>query len=123
MAERYTVRGADTVATTLRQAGRTLADMSKANEAAAGIIAPASRDRAPRVSGALAGATQPAWTQTKAGVTNALPYFGPIHYGWPQRNIEAQPFVDEATVATEAQWLAVYQHAAEKACEMVKGAE
>ena len=122
MAERYTVRGVDTVARTLRKAGDSLADMTKANQAAAGIIAPASRDRAPRVTGALAGATQPAWTETRAGVTNDLPYFGPIHYGWPQRNIEAQPFVDEATVATEAQWLAVYQHAAQQACDEVKGA-
>ena len=122
MAERFTIRGADTVARTLQQAGRSLDDLSRANQDAANIIAPAARARAPRVSGALAGATQPAWTNTRAGIQNVLPYFGPIHYGWPERNIAAQPFADEATVATERQWMAVYQQAVQHACDEVKGA-
>jgi hypothetical protein len=120
--ERYTITGADTVASTLRLAGRNLRDLSGANQDAAQIFAGLARARAPRVTGALANATQAVATKTTAGVENVLPYFGPIHYGWPYRNIEAQPFVDDAVEESRAQWFAVYEHAAQEAADSVRGA-
>ena len=120
--ERYTIVGATEVASTLRKAGASLKDLTKANQDAANIVAALSRARAPRLTGALANATQAYASKEGAGIRNELPYFGPIHYGWPSRNIAAQPYVDEAVAESESQWLAVYQHAAESACEMVKGA-
>ena len=106
----------------MRKAGHDLGDLRTVNMEAAQIFTRLARARAPRVTGALANATQAAATKDAAGITNALPYFGPIHYGWPARNIEAQPFVDEAVAESEAQWLAVYEKAADHAAESVKGA-
>ena len=57
-----------------------------------------------------------------AGISNPLPYFGPIHYGWAEHNITAQPFVDEAVADTEREWLAVYEHAVQEAADSGQGA-
>ena len=118
----WTITGDVEVASTLRKAGRSLEDMTSAHASAAGIIAPAAQARAPRLTGALASATRPASSKEGAGIENALPYFGPIHYGWAERNIAAQPFVDEAVADTEREWFDVYVHAVEHACDEVKGA-
>ena len=120
--DRVTITGTEQVSATLRKAGVSLADMTRANQDAANIVAMLARSTAPRVSGALANATQAYASKEGAGIQNVLPYFGPIHYGWPARNIAAQPYVDEAVVATETQWLAVYEHAVQDACDQVKGA-
>lgn len=117
-----TVEGADEVASTMREAAEHLADLSDAHKEAASIFVEASRPIAPHRTGRLASATEPAWTKDSAGFTNDEPYFGPIHYGWPAHNIEAQPFVDEATDDTESQWLAVYQQAVADICAEVHGA-
>ena len=117
-----TITGADTVASTLKKAGRSLGDMTSAHRDAAAIFAGVARDRAPRLTGALANATQAAATKEGAGIENHLPYFGPIHYGWGERNIRAQPYVDEAVAETEGEWLSVYEHAVQKACDEVRGA-
>lgn len=124
MADRVTVTviGADRVASTMKTAAHDLGDMSDAHKAAAAIFVGASRPLAPHVTGRLASATRSGFTKDSAGFTNYEPYFGPIHYGWPGHNISAQPFVDEAADATEAQWLAVYQKAVDHACAEVKGA-
>ena len=118
----WAVTGVSEVSRTLEKAGATLEDMTAANRAAAAIFTPVARARAPHDTGALAGATQPAATKTQAGVENHLPYFGPIHYGWPAHNIEANPFVDRAVEDTVDQWLRVYEDAVQHACDQVKGA-
>ena len=118
----WTITGDREVATTLEQAGRSLADMAPAHREAAAIIAGAAQGTAPRLTGALASATRPASSKEGAGITNALPYFGPIHYGWAEHNITAQPFVDEAVTDSEREWLAVYEKAVEQACDEVRGA-
>jgi hypothetical protein len=117
-----TITGADTVASTMRGAGHDLGDLSAAHKDAADIFVTVARGNAPRQTGALAGATLPAYSKEGAGFSNVLPYFGPIHYGWPQHNIAANPYVDAAVADTEADWLAVYEHAAQKAADSVKGA-
>lgn len=106
----------------MRRAGRSLGDLSSAHASAAAIFAAQARATAPRLTGALANATQAASSKEGAGIANELPYFGPIHYGWPQRNIAAQPYVDEAVADTQSEWLDVYQHAAQAAADSVKGA-
>ena len=117
-----TITGEDTVARTMRQASRSLGDMTRAHGDAAAIIADAAAANAPRLTGALAAATTPVGSREGAGISNDLPYFGPIHYGWAQHNITAQPFVDEAVDATADEWLGVYEHAVQDACDEVKGA-
>jgi hypothetical protein len=122
MATSFTMIGADRVASTLHLAARAVADLTDAHRAAAAIFTPVARAQAPKLTGALAGATRPEATKYGAGVSNPLPYFGPIHYGWGKRNIAAQPFVDDAVVATQGQWVPVYEHAIAQACALVKGA-
>lgn len=54
---------------------------------------------APVLSGALAGTGRAGRGKTKAVArwgTAAVPYAGPIHYGWPARNIDANPFAADA---------------------------
>jgi hypothetical protein len=51
----------------------------------------------------------------------SVPYAPPIHWGWPARNIAAQPFVSQAAQATESQWLPVYLHDVQQALDRVKG--
>jgi hypothetical protein len=74
-------------------------------------VAPAAAANAPRRSGTLAGTVRTSGTKAgaliRAGYA-AVPYAGPIHWGWPKRNIVAQPFLSEAAQATEPQWLADY---------------
>lgn len=122
MAAHYTITGTDRIASTMRKAGRELGDLTPVNQTVADIVARLARARAPRVTGALANATQAAATKKGAGIENVLPYFGPIHYGWPARNIEAQPYVDEAVAESRSQWFAVYEKAAADAAASVKGA-
>jgi len=52
----------------------------------------------------------------------SVPYAGPIHWGWPARNIEPQPFLTDAAVATEPRWTAQYLEDVEAALAKVKGA-
>lgn len=119
---RVTVEGADRAAETLAKAGRMLGDLSEQNRKAAEIFVAVARSRAPRLTGALAAATMPASDKENAGFTNPLPYFGPIHYGWPDHNIAANPFVDQAVDETERDWFEVYDQATADAVGQVKGA-
>lgn len=64
----------------------------------AATLVDAARDTAPRRTGRLASTIRPFGTQKAAAVgagKKAVPYAGPIHYGWPARNITAQPFLTE----------------------------
>jgi hypothetical protein len=45
----------------------------------------------------------------KATVAVNTVYAGPIHYGWPARDIVGQPFVIDAAQATEPTWLPAYE--------------
>lgn len=64
------------------------------------IIADRARELAPRRTGNLAGSIRTVGGTTKTGRVFAgsakVPYAGPIHWGWPRRNIEPQPFLSEA---------------------------
>jgi hypothetical protein len=41
----------------------------------------------------------------------SVPYAGPIHWGWPDRHIPAQPWIAAAAQDTQSQWLSEYQDA------------
>lgn len=60
------------------------------------IVVGAARPRTPVLTGSLAGTLRAGRGKTKA-VARAgrasVPYAGPIHYGWPRRNISPQPFL------------------------------
>jgi len=74
-------------------------DMRSAHDAAAGVVADRARDLAPRQSGALADSIHVETSDTGAVVAvggPSIPYAGPIHFGWRDRNIEPQPFMTDA---------------------------
>lgn len=118
------VEGARQLRRTLRQAGDDLGDLKDANKRAAEIAAAGALRNAPRRSGALAGDIRAAGTKT-AGVVRAgrkrLPYAGPIHWGWPARGIEAQPYLTEGAQQTESVWVPMYEKELDEALAKVKG--
>lgn len=73
--------------------------VSAANKASANVIAEEAKTTVPVVSGSLQKAIRATGSQASGSVkvgSAAVQYAGPIHYGWPGHNIEAQPFVTEA---------------------------
>ncbi len=51
-----------------------------------------------------------------------MPYAGPIHYGWPRRNIEPQPWLVNAAHDTEPRWSARFMDGIEQILSKIKGA-
>lgn len=92
----------------LDDAGRDLADLENAHAATARIVLPEIRSRAPRVSGALGSSMRADVTGDGVAFTSPLPYFGPIHNGWPAHGIEPNRFAVDAVLAAESEVVDVY---------------
>lgn len=63
------------------------------------VAVPEAREQAPKRSGTLARTVRGRGQQKGAFISagfKRVPYAGPIHYGWPSRNIEANPFLERA---------------------------
>lgn len=107
------VNGARDLRRALRLAGVKLDQdaLKKAHLEAAEIVARQARYEVPVDTGKLAGTIRAAGTKTK-GVVRAgfarVPYAGPIHFGWPARNIAPQPFLYEAADQRVAEVVVVY---------------
>lgn len=83
----------------LVQMGIDLQDFKTINRLLAENVAEEARGRAPVVEGTLKGDIRGGGTKTRAYVSvgrKRIPYAGPIHFGWPARNIEPNPFLYEA---------------------------
>lgn len=82
------------------KAGGDLKELKGAGLAAARVVAAEGERTAPRRTGVMAGTVRAAG-QVGGGVVRAgfarLPYAPVIHFGWPARNIEPQPWLFEAT--------------------------
>ncbi|GAB3251369.1 hypothetical protein GCM10027425_09260 [Alteromonas gracilis] len=110
----------------LRRLGSDLSDFKDANAAAASLVASEAAKRAPRRpgSGRLARSGRGNRAAGRASVLfggAAVPYAGPIHWGWTARGIEPQPFVAAAAQDTEARWLPLYTDAIDAAVDKVAG--
>lgn len=96
----------------LRAVGDDLADLKDTNAAVSQLVAAEARRRAPTgASGRLAASGRGNRAAGRATVLFGgarVPYAGPVHYGWPARGIEAQPFATDAATITEPAWLAMY---------------
>ena len=93
------VSGAKEFRAKLHQMGIELQDFKTINKLIAENVASDARGRAPVVTGTLAGDIRGGGTKTRAYVSvgrKRIPYAGPIHFGWPARNIQANPFLYEA---------------------------
>lgn len=110
---------------TMRKAGADMDELKEINRRAAQTALPAVRNLAPRgETGKLAGSLRVGATK-RAGVIRAgrkaVPYAGPINYGWPARRIKPRLFVNNGVASTEAQWTQIYQAFIDKTFEQVKG--
>lgn len=121
---RQELKGAAQLRRTLKAAGDDLADLTAANTRAAKVVEEATLGLVPIDSGWLASTIRSSGTKTagtvRAGNASA-PYAGPIHWGWPARNIPANPFAADAAKLTEAVWGAIYTEAVDKALDRIKG--
>lgn len=121
---RFEVEGSRELRATMRKAGANMRDFTAANRTASAIVARDASARAPRLTGALAGSVRAGASQS-SGIVRAggarLPYAGPIHWGWPARNISAQRFATEAAAATEPTWSEVYFAELERIINGVRG--
>lgn len=119
------VEGLNMLVRTMRKAGKDLDDLKDAHAKAGAIVANYAADIAPRRSGKLAGSIRAAKQVRRARVQAgraSVPYAAPIHWGWPRRGIEANPFLSHAAQATEPTWRPAYERAVQEALDKVKGA-
>jgi hypothetical protein len=118
------VEGLNNLVRSLDKASAEISDLKEAHKAAGEIVVRDAQVRVPRRSGALAGTIRSARQARRARVnvgTSKVPYAGPIHWGWPARNIVAQPFAAIAAQATEPSWTEQYRRAVEAALAKVRG--
>lgn len=125
------VEGLRTLRRTLKAAGHDLADLKAAHAQVAQVVVRAAESRAPvgdgrsgppgRLKASLRGSGTQSAAVVRAG-RSALPYAGPIHWGWPRHHITAQPFIYDAAVASQEQWTGKYLAALEHIIDQIEGA-
>ena len=93
------VKGVNEVVRSFKQYEGAIDDLKNANANIGAKVSNTARATAPILSGRLAGTIRPnrasARVQIKAGGAS-VPYAGVIEYGWPERGIQAQPFLRRA---------------------------
>lgn len=123
---RIEIEGIKSLARTLRKAGEEGArDMLiAANREAAGIVEAAARPNVPVLTGRLA-STLKSSGSAKGGVVQVgrlkVPWAGPIHFGWPKRNIKPQPFLFEAMDERRVEVEETYLKRLDELLETIKG--
>lgn len=126
------IRGGRELRRRLRQAGQDMTELKAANREAAEIVTAAAIARSPTGTGATGRKKRRRLKETvraQASATSgrvkvggaANPYAGPIHFGWPARNIQANPFVSEAAQKKEPVWLRLYEAHIEKILSSISG--
>lgn len=119
------VDGARQLRRTMRQADIDLQEMKDTHARVAALVTNKARANAPIVSGRLAATVRPGATKTSAIVRagrKSVPYAGPIHWGWPARNIKAQPWLADTAKSSEPAWLAIYSQAVDQIIGRIEGA-
>lgn len=117
-----TVDGADRLAITMRAAAADLADMSTSNRAVGEVVRARAASAAPKVSGRLAGSVRAYPARGEVEIASALVYAPPINYGWPARNIVAQPFMVNAVNDSRAAVVARYASDVGSTIKHIRGA-
>lgn len=118
------VEGLSRFSATLRRAGEGLDDLKDANRRTGDIVATTAMRRAPKRSGNLAASVRSARAANRVTVSAgsaSVPYAGPIHWGWPARNITAQPFISDAAVQDQPVYERYYLGEIQKLLDAVKG--
>jgi HK97 gp10 family phage protein len=106
------IQGLAEVNKALRSMSKETRDSMKAtHKKAAEIVIQGAKRYVPVVSGKLAASIRDGSTQRMGRVrvgSASVPYAGPIHFGWPARQIKPQPFIYDALDDRRAQVAAVY---------------
>lgn len=94
-------------------------EIRRANLEAAQLVVPVARAEAPKVTGKLASTVRATATakagSLRAGRGRAVPYAGPIHFGWLRRHIRANPFLERAAARMTNQVVSIYVRALDRA--------
>lgn len=125
MADVLKVKGAKQLRKSMKTAGIDMQELKDAHRLVATTVATRGRTQAPVKTGALARSVRPGAT-VRAAIIRAgykrIPYAGPIHWGWPKRNIPAQPWLYAAAVDSEPAWVQVYTDAVDEILDTIEGA-
>lgn len=129
MAASVEVKGADKLASTLREFSRSLDDLSDANRRAGEMVASAAVLRAPRRTGRLAGSSRTTTTPTTVDVSFGVVYAAPVHWGVGPRvglrgphNLPPTLFLTDALATQEDAVADVYLEAIDNRLGKVRGA-
>jgi hypothetical protein len=118
------VLGAKELRRSLKAAGDDLGDLKALNQAIGNMVVGVARGLAPTRTGRLAASLRAnrvvGGVSVRAG-SAAVPYAGPIHWGWPARNIKANTFILTAAQTSEAEWTALYEAEVNKILDKVEG--
>lgn len=118
------VEGAAELRRSLRKAEQDLGDLKETHAKVGTFVTTAAKPAAPRRSGTLAGSGRPGATATGALIRYGgarVPYARPIHWGWPKRNIRANPWAYETALKTRPQWLEIYRAGVDKVLSRIRG--
>jgi len=99
MAEAITITGVKEVTDTLNKLGKDLESNIELNKELSATLSQKASALAPRLTGALASSVQGNPSAEKAQIlagSAAVPYAGVQEYGWPEKNINAQPYLRPA---------------------------
>lgn len=93
------VKGIKEVQATLDKAGKDLTDLSDLNKQLGSELSKKASAKAPVLTGALSASIGFTATKDKAQIyagNNSVVYAGVQEYGWPEKNIKAQPYLRPA---------------------------
>lgn len=110
-ADVFTVDGAKELRRALKQAGLDIQDLKDIHAQVAEMVKDRAIQRAPVRSGALKDSLRSSGTVSGAFVragNRRVPYAAPIHWGWRDRGIPANPFIYGAAEDTQANWEHAY---------------
>lgn len=114
----------------LRAMGDDLDDLKAAHLAGARIVMKEALELVPILTGTLKDTIRASGTKTKGMVRagyKRVPWAGPIHFGWPDRNITPQPFLYDAIdhrrdEVLDVYWDRVTRIARDRGMEVKRGA-
>jgi phage gpG-like protein len=93
------IQGVKEVIDTLNKLGRDIESNIELNKELSTTLSQKASAMAPKLTGALASSVVGNPSAEKAQIlagSAAVPYAGVIEYGWPDRNIQAQPYLNPA---------------------------
>lgn len=105
----------------IKDAHKTVADIVTARARVLVPVAPATMTTARP--GLLRDSLRPGATKTAAiarAGKKAVPYAGPIHWGWFKRNIQPALFLTRAASETEPKWVAEYEKKFDKVLDDIE---